>query len=95
MLKIVGELTIGEDFLARCTLEVVFAIFEGLIEGDEMHGESKDENGQDSEKASEIFHQVSNDNGPRSEEMMERQEVENLDAGEKETQSEKLVPEVD
>lgn len=60
-----------------------------------MHREPKDEYGQDGEEPRKILHEVADDDGPRPEEMMEREEVENLDAGQEEAQGEQLVPEID
>lgn len=60
-----------------------------------MHGESKHENCQHGEKASQVLHEVADDDGPGSEEVVEREEVENLHASQQKAQGEPLISAVD
>ena len=53
-----------------------------------MHGEAEHEDGEDGEKPGEILHEVADDDGPGTEEMVKRQEVQDLHTGEKEAQGE-------
>lgn len=77
------ELTVGERFPLFSILRPRFRrrlVLERLIERDEVHGETEDEDRQHREKSREILHKITDDDGPRPEQMVKRQEVQDLHA---------------
>lgn len=82
------------DFLLKTPIAFsrVVEVCERLIESDDMHGESKDEYRQHSQETRQVFEQVTDDDRPRTEEMMERKKVQNLNAREKKRERKKLIP---
>lgn len=69
-------------------------ILERLIQRHYVHGETEHEDGQHNQKSAQILHQIANDDRPRTEQVMERQEIQNLYTSQQERQSETLVPTV-
>lgn len=67
---------------------------EGLVQCNKVHRETEHEDGQHGEKSREILHQVTNDDSPGPEQMMKREEIEDLHTGEQKAQGEQLIPEV-
>ena len=57
------------------------------------HGESKHKDGQDDEKPASIHHQVPDDNSPRTEEIVEREKVQEQHTTEEDGHGQQLIPE--
>ena len=50
----------------------------GLVHGHDEHGEAELEEHQDGQELAQVDHQGADNDGPRAEQVMERQEVQNL-----------------
>ena len=64
------------------------------VDGGQLEREAEHEDAQDDEEPDEILHEVADDDGPRPEQVVERQEVEQLDEAERQREAEQLVPDV-
>jgi len=56
-----------------------------------VHGKAKHKDGQDGQEPGQILQQIPNDDGPGSEEVVEGQKVQDLNAGQQEGQCEALI----
>jgi len=59
-----------------------------------VHREAKNEDAEDGEEARKVLHQVTNDDGPRAEQVVEAEEVEDLHRREQKRDRKKLVAQV-
>lgn len=65
-----------------------------MVHGDDLHGEAEHEYAEHDQEPGQVLHQVADDDGPRAEQVVERQEVEDLHAGHQERYGEHLVAQV-
>ena len=65
------------------------------VDGGQLQREAEHEDAEDDEEADEVLHQVADDDGPRSEQVVEREEVQQLDETERQRQTEQLVADVE
>lgn len=67
---------------------------DGMVHGDDLHGKTKHEDAEHDQKPGQVLHQVADDDSPRPEQVVERQEVKDLHARHQERYGEHLIAEV-
>lgn len=69
-------------------------VLERLVQSNDVHREAEYEYREHRQEPGQVLHQVTDDDSPRAEQVVEREEVEDLDTSEEEGDSEQLVAEI-